>query len=198
MKYWNAKLKNMSEYHPGEQPQNLDEFIKLNTNENPFSPSESVLKKLVGSCNESLKLYPDPKSLSLRETFARQNDIDVENIFVGNGSDEIFTLIFRGLIEADGIAAFPYPSYSLYYTMAEANGINYEKEHVPGREASNHYRRLILRRLSCFLVTTNICFSCLYCRYSDPIIPRVMTINYQYSSVSKLRFDKGITFLIKD
>ncbi len=127
MKYWNSKLKNMSEYHPGEQPRDIDEFIKLNTNENPFPPSGKALKEIIKSCDESLKLYPDPKSLYLRKAFADQNGLDTENIFAGNGSDEIFTLIFRGFIETDGIAAFPYPSYSLYYTMAEANGISYDK-----------------------------------------------------------------------
>ncbi len=127
MKYWNSKLKSMSEYHPGEQPKDLDKYIKLNTNENPFPPSKEVIETLKKACNESLRLYPDPTSYSLREQFAKDNDLNRENVFAGNGSDEIFTLILRGFIEADGIAAFPYPSYSLYYTMVEANGINYEK-----------------------------------------------------------------------
>lgn len=127
MKYWNSKLKGMSEYQPGEQPKNFDEFIKLNTNENPFPPSEAVIQAIKNAANETLKLYPDPGSTSLREAFAGENGLAIDNVFAGNGSDEIFTLIFRGFIENDGIAAFPYPSYSLYYTMAEANGIAYEK-----------------------------------------------------------------------
>ena len=127
MKYWNTKLKEMSEYLPGEQPKDFNEFIKLNTNENPFPPSKDVLNALKEACNESLKLYPDPESLALREIFAKENGLRVENIFAGNGSDEIFTLVFRGFVEDSGVAAFPYPSYSLYYTLAEANGIKYEK-----------------------------------------------------------------------
>jgi len=63
----------------------------------------------------------------VRELFAQQNGLSADNVFVGNGSDEIFTLLFRGFVEPDGKAAFPYPSYSLYYTLAEANGIAYEK-----------------------------------------------------------------------
>lgn len=127
MKYWNNRLKKMTEYIPGEQPKNLDEFIKLNTNENPFPPSKAVLSAIQKATDEKLRLYPDPMSKSLREVFAKANKLNPENIFIGNGSDEIFTLLFRGFIEPDGIAAFPYPSYSLYYTMSEANGIKYDK-----------------------------------------------------------------------
>jgi histidinol-phosphate aminotransferase len=117
----------MDEYIPGEQPEDLDEYIKLNTNENPFPPFESVMKAIAGNINGSLKRYPDSKSIKVREIFAEQNGIKPENVFVGNGSDEIFTLIFRGFIESNGIAAFPYPSYSLYDTLAQSNGIKFEK-----------------------------------------------------------------------
>ena len=126
-KYWNQRLKKMREYIPGEQPDNINDYIKLNTNENPFPPSEFILDAMRRACNESLNRYPNPTSLSVREIFARENECEVDNIFVGNGSDEIFTLIFRGFIEIGALAAFPYPSYSLYYTMAEANGIAYER-----------------------------------------------------------------------
>jgi histidinol-phosphate aminotransferase len=127
MKYWNTKLKQMSEYLPGEQPKDFNEFIKLNTNENPFPPSNNILNAIKEACSESLRLYPDPESLSLRDLFAKENGLNAENIFAGNGSDEIFTLVFRGFIDDNEVAAFPYPAYSLYYTMAEANGIRYEK-----------------------------------------------------------------------
>ena len=127
MKYWNNTLKSMDEYIPGEQPDNLNEFIKLNTNENPFPPFPGVLKAINDNLNEGLRRYPDPKAGNLRKIFAEQNDLKPENVFVGNGSDEIFTLIFRGFIETTDIAAFPYPSYSLYDTLAQGNGIKYEK-----------------------------------------------------------------------
>lgn len=127
MKYWNKRLQKMTEYIPGEQPDNLSEFIKLNTNENPFPPSAAVLDALQKACNGDLRRYPNPNAQMVRELFAKKNAIAADNVFVANGSDEIFTLLFRGFIEPDGIAAFPYPSYALYYTMAEANGIAYEK-----------------------------------------------------------------------
>lgn len=117
----------MAEYIPGEQPQNLDEFIKLNTNENPFPPSRSVLEALENACDESLRRYPNPTATAVRECFAEMHGLSPENVFVGNGSDEIFTLLFRGFIEPKDRAVFPYPSYSLYYTLAEANGIKYDR-----------------------------------------------------------------------
>jgi histidinol-phosphate aminotransferase len=127
MKYWNTRLTNMSEYIPGEQPENVEEYIKLNSNENPFPPSKSVLEAIKSAAGERLRFYPDPISGSLRNAFADANKLKPENIFAGNGSDEIFTLLFRGFVEPDASIAFPYPSYSLYYTMAEAYGLKYDK-----------------------------------------------------------------------
>ncbi len=127
MKYWNARLKNMAEYIPGEQPENLDEYIKLNTNENPFSPSPAVLDAIKKAADTSLRRYPNPTAMSVRGAFAKRNGLTADNVFVANGSDEIFTLLLRGFIEPDALAAFPYPSYSLYYTLAEANGVRYER-----------------------------------------------------------------------
>lgn len=127
MKYWNRTLKGMDEYMPGEQPRDTGEFIKLNTNENPFPPSEKVMKAINSAVNGNLRRYPDSQCRLLREAFAEQNGLEPENIFAGNGSDEIFTLIFRGFIEQDGLAAFPYPSYSLYNSLAQSSAIKFEK-----------------------------------------------------------------------
>ncbi len=127
MRFWNKNLKNMAEYIPGEQPQNLEEYIKLNTNENPFPPSKAVLEALENACDETLRRYPDPNATAVRECFADLHSLAPDQVFVGNGSDEIFTLIFRGFIEQKDRAAFPYPSYALYYTLAGANGIKFDK-----------------------------------------------------------------------
>ena len=125
-KFWNSRLRASTEYIPGEQPRDPGEFIKLNTNENPFPPSKSVLEAIRSAANESLKRYPDPTARRLREAFAESRDIEADQVFVGNGSDEIFTLIFRGLVEPDGLAAFAYPSYALYITLAQMNGVRHE------------------------------------------------------------------------
>lgn len=125
-KYWNSRLRDATEYVPGEQPRDLGEFIKLNTNENPFPPSKAVLEAIRSAANESLKRYPDPTARLLREAYAESRGLKPEQVFVGNGSDEIFTLIFRGLVEPEGLAAFAYPSYALYVTLAQMNGVRHE------------------------------------------------------------------------
>ncbi len=127
MKYWNSTLKNMDEYIPGEQPANINEIIKLNTNENPFPPSPAALEAISRAASADLRRYPSSSAAELRQAFAEVNGISPENVFAGNGSDEIFTLIFRGFIEKTGTAAFPYPSYALYDTLAQGSGIRYEK-----------------------------------------------------------------------
>ncbi len=126
MKYWNAQLRSAAEYMPGEQPRGVEGYIKLNTNENPFPPSKAVVEAIKAAADGSLRRYPDPTGREIREAMAAAKGLDPENIFVGNGSDEIFTLLFRGFIEPDGLAGFPYPSYSLYYTLAQMNGIRYD------------------------------------------------------------------------
>ena len=153
MKYWNEKLRNAQEYVPGEQPENLEEYIKLNTNENPFAPSASVLEKIRKACNENLRRYPDPYATEIRELFATQNKINANNVFVANGSDEIFTLIFRGFIEPGGVAAFAYPSYSLYDTLAQINGIHYEKVNL--RNDFTYDMKLFLKKKYNLVIIAN-------------------------------------------
>jgi len=126
MKFWNTTLKNMKEYIPGEQPENLSEYIKLNTNENPFPPSKLAIEAITQG-TEKLNRYPEPTSDSLRQVFAKLNDLEMENIFASNGSDEIFSSIFLAFADKKTHAAFAYPSYSLYDTLAEASGVPYEK-----------------------------------------------------------------------
>ncbi|HRX16658.1 MAG TPA: histidinol-phosphate transaminase [Spirochaetota bacterium] len=127
MKYWNSTLKSMTEYIPGEQPEDIDEYIKLNTNENAFPPSADILNAITKECSGNLRLYPNPDAETLTKICADTWGLSQSNYFAANGSDELFSLIFRGFIDRDQIAAFSYPSYSLYYTMSEANGIAYDK-----------------------------------------------------------------------
>jgi len=82
MKYWNATLNNMTEYMPGEQPVHVEEYMKLNSNENPFPPSKLVLEAIKNAADEKLRFYPDTLSGQLRETFAKANNLKAENVFV--------------------------------------------------------------------------------------------------------------------
>src|SRR5688572_4307344 len=87
-------------YTPGEQPK-IRGLIKLNTNENPYSPSPKVLRALKDAIDERLRLYPNPTSSLLREKLARLHHCEPANIIVGNGSDELLALAVRAFAEPD-------------------------------------------------------------------------------------------------
>ncbi len=125
MKYWNTNLKNLSPYIPGEQPKSTDQIIKLNTNENPYPPSPSVIDYLANINPDNLVLYPDPAWTKLRSVIAERYGIPDEQIFCGNGSDEILSLIFRSFLSPEDEILIPYPNYTLYETLAQGYGIKY-------------------------------------------------------------------------
>jgi histidinol-phosphate aminotransferase len=110
-------IEKMSGYTPGEQPQ-VPGLIKLNTNENPYPPSPRVAEVLQNFSAESLRLYPDPMAAKLREAIARKHDCRLENVFAGNGSDEVLALCTRAFVEPGGRIGFFEPSYSLYPVLA--------------------------------------------------------------------------------
>ena len=84
----------MEGYIPGEQPQE-DNFIKLNTNENPYPPSPLVLERIQTACNADLRLYPDPNAMGVRQRLAKLFTIHPKQTLIGNGSDEILNLILE-------------------------------------------------------------------------------------------------------
>jgi len=108
----------MTGYIPGEQPQN-GLYIKLNTNENPYAPSPKVLAALKDEINDSLRLYPDPVSTDAREKVAEVFGTKPERVMVGNGSDDLLTIITRSFVGKDDKVVYPYPTYLLYKTLAE-------------------------------------------------------------------------------
>jgi len=112
----------MEGYVPGEQPQGED-VIKLNTNENPYLPSANVQDILSMVDVATLARYPDPVCLELRKAIAELHGCEVENIFVGNGSDEVLALCIRAFVERDGSVGFFNPSYSLYPILADIENI---------------------------------------------------------------------------
>ncbi len=119
-------IRAMSGYTPGEQPRdNL--FIKLNTNENPYPPSprvfEAVRSALTG---DRLRKYPDPMGTAFRTTAGRALGIDPDSILIGNGSDDILTIITRAFVAESGLVVSPSPSYLLYRTLAEIQGARFQ------------------------------------------------------------------------
>ncbi|NLB66573.1 MAG: histidinol-phosphate transaminase [Lentisphaerae bacterium] len=123
-------VQQLTAYTPGEQPKDSG-LIKLNTNENPYPPSPAVARALREFQLETLRLYPDPISRSLRERIAALHDVSPEQVFVGNGSDEVLRLAIRAFTRSGGaIAAFD-PTYSLYPVLAAAEDVGYRSVPLP-------------------------------------------------------------------
>ena len=112
----------MSGYVPGEQPKDAD-IIKLNTNENPYLPSPDVQDILSMVDIAALSRYPDPACMELRKVIAGLHGCSVENVFVGNGSDEVLALCIRAFVERDGSVGYFDPSYSLYPILADIEDV---------------------------------------------------------------------------
>lgn len=116
----------MSGYAPGEQPRD-DGFIKLNTNENPYPPSprvfEAIRETLTG---DRLRKYPEPLGHTFRQRAGKVLGIDPDSILIGNGSDDLLTIVTRAFVPEGGLIASPTPSYSLYRSLAEIQGARFE------------------------------------------------------------------------
>lgn len=108
-------------YTPGEQPRGR-KLIKLNTNENPYPPSPKVQAALAAFDVTSLRLYPDPTGIGVRQAAAEIFNLPVESVICGNGSDDLLTIALRTFVDAGDAFAYPDPSYSLYPVLADLQG----------------------------------------------------------------------------
>jgi len=113
-----ATVREMTGYTPGEQPPPGARIIKLNTNENPFPPSEKVMQALRAVTGESLRRYPNPTADAFRKSAAKVLGITPDMIIAGNGSDDILTIATRTFIPPGGSLAYCDPTYSLYPVLA--------------------------------------------------------------------------------
>ncbi len=111
--FWNDKIKSISPYVPGEQPKDK-KYIKLNTNENPYPPSPNVIKSVKSMDIKSMRLYPDPDVTLLKDEIAKYFNLTREQIFVGNGSDEILAFIFMAFFNKQDKVYYPDITYSFY------------------------------------------------------------------------------------
>ncbi len=117
MSYFRDNIERMTGYIPGEQPSD-PKVTKLNTNENPYPPSESVVAALGSMTTEQLRRYPEPTAVMFRETAANVLGFLPEQIICGNGSDDLLTMATRAFVGPQGLMAYPVPTYSLYRTLA--------------------------------------------------------------------------------
>lgn len=120
MSYFRPEIEAMAGYVPGEQPQE-GEFIKLNTNENPY-PASPAVTWAIEEAIPRLQKYPDPTAGPFRRRAADVLGVDPDWILCGNGSDDILTIVTRALVGQGEALRFPYPSYILYRTLAELQG----------------------------------------------------------------------------
>lgn len=112
-RFWSPIVHKLEPYVPGEQPK-VANLVKLNTNENPYGPSPKVLDIIKSETSDKLRLYPDPNAIELKQAIADYHKIDVANVFVGNGSDEVLAHIFHALFQHKAPLLFPDITYSFY------------------------------------------------------------------------------------
>jgi histidinol-phosphate aminotransferase len=122
MSFFRPEIDRIAGYVPGEQPRDSG-WTKLNTNENPYPPSPRVVEAITAAAQGKLNLYPDPLGTSFRRAAAEVFNVDPDWILPGNGSDEVLTILTRSFAGSGDQIGFPYPSYILYETLADLQGV---------------------------------------------------------------------------
>ena len=125
-KYWSDFVSQLEPYVPGEQPK-ISNIAKLNANENPYGPSPDALAVMQQLSNDDLRLYPPMNADDLKQTIADRYSLSKEQVFVGNGSDEVLAHAFNGLLKQSKPLLFPDISYSFYSVFCQLYGIDYEQ-----------------------------------------------------------------------
>ena len=120
--FWSPRIAALQPYVPGEQPR-IDNLVKLNTNENPYPPSPLAIDAIQRASEGGLERYPDPTSMALREAIAQRHGLDTQQVFVGNGSDEVLAHAFFAFFQQAAPLLFPDITYSFYKVYAQLYGI---------------------------------------------------------------------------
>ncbi|RCJ20052.1 histidinol-phosphate transaminase [Nostoc sp. ATCC 43529] len=118
-KYFRSNVDAMASYVPGEQPQRGTQIIKLNSNENPYPPSPAALAVLQNIDGEWLRRYPEPFGKEFRQAASKVLGVPSDWIIVGNGSDELLSVVIRACAEPGRKVVYPMPTYVLYRTLAQ-------------------------------------------------------------------------------
>lgn len=125
MRFWSPEVRELEPYTPGEQPK-IQNLLKLNTNENPYPPSPKVVEavqKVLANGADVLRLYPDPDASELKQAIAKQQSVPVEQVFVGNGSDEVLAHIFKAFFVQELPLLYPDITYSFYPVYSQFFGV---------------------------------------------------------------------------
>ncbi len=140
--FWSDQARELSPYVPGEQPR-IANLVKLNTNESPFGPSPLALEAMRAVATDTLRLYPDPEATELREALAAHHGVKPDQVFVGNGSDEVLAHAFVALLKQPKPLLFPDVTYAFYPVWAQLFGLACETVPLDGemRVRVEDYRR---------------------------------------------------------
>jgi len=121
-KYWSELIRWLAPYVPGEQPKDR-KYVKLNTNENPYPPSPAVLEVIRKHTGQDLRLYPDPNGDILKTAISDYFQVGKDNVFVGNGSDEVLAFAFLAFFKQAKPLLYPDITYSFFPVYSNFFGI---------------------------------------------------------------------------
>lgn len=124
MDLWKNNLRDIEPYVPGEQSKDKD-IVKINANENPYPPSPKVVKALKEFDTEKLRFYPQANATALKQAIADYYNVNIENVFVGNGSDDVLALSFMAFFNSEKPIVYPDITYSFYPVWCDLLNIKY-------------------------------------------------------------------------
>ncbi|MBB6483049.1 histidinol-phosphate transaminase [Rhizobium lusitanum] len=131
-RFWSPVVHSLIPYVAGEQPA-MSDIAKLNTNENPYGPSPLALEAISKAVSDTLRLYPDPTARGLRAAIAASYGLDKDEVFIGNGSDEVLAHTFQALLNHEEPLLFPDITYSFYPTYCRLYGIEFREVALDAR-----------------------------------------------------------------
>ena len=142
-RFWSPVVHDLEPYIPGEQPK-MANLIKLNTNENPYGPSPKVLDAIRLATSNTLRLYPDPNATDLKQAIADYHQIATNQVFVGNGSDEVLAHVFHAFFQQEAPLLFPDITYSFYPVYCQLYQIDHHALPLTGEfeiKVEDYFRR---------------------------------------------------------
>lgn len=122
---WKKNLRNIEPYVPGEQSRDKD-IVKINANENPYPPSPAAVRAVNNFSCSRLRFYPDANALEFKTALAEFYGVSAENVFLGNGSDDVLALAFQAFFNSEKPIAYPDITYSFYPVWCRLFNIPYK------------------------------------------------------------------------
>lgn len=122
---WTENLRKIEPYVPGEQSSEKD-IVKINANENPYPPSPKVEQAIRAFNADELRFYPNANATALKQALADYYDVDIKNVFVGNGSDDVIAIAFQALFNSSLPIVYPDLTYSFYPVWCSLFNIAYK------------------------------------------------------------------------